>query len=353
MTQFDMTGIFHAYGNIPVLCDVSLAVAPGELACLLGPSGCGKTTLLRVIAGLEPIQKGRITIGGDVMADAIQGIDKPAENRGVGLMFQDFALFPHLTVRRNVTFGIAGYHDSRADWVDQALRRVGLAGYASRYPHTLSGGQQQRVALLRALAPKPRLMLLDEPFSSLDVTLRAQVRGETSDILKDSGVASVMVTHDPEEAMSMADNIFVMDQGRIVQRGAPASLYLHPVNAFVAALFGPVNRLNSCVRSACVSTPVGTFAARNLDEGTTAQVLIRHEGIKVLKNPENRQDAIPARLLSARLIGRTSRVRLRIAEGTEFATEIEARVPLAPSMTTGDLVWIAVDHDRVLVFAAT
>ena len=352
MTQLDMTGVFHAYGPKPVLHDISLTVAPGELACLLGPSGCGKTTLLRVIAGLEPIQQGRITIGGDVMADAVSNIDRPAECRGVSLMFQDFALFPHLTVRHNVTFGIAGHQDGRADWVDQALARVGLAGYASRFPHTLSGGQQQRVALLRALAPEPRLMLLDEPFSGLDVTLRAQVRGETLDILKDSGIASVMVTHDPEEAMSMADNIFVMDQGRIVQRGTPAALYLNPVNAFVAALFGPVNRLDSCVRSACVSTPVGTFAAKNLDEGTKAQVLIRHEGLEVLSNPEDRPDAIPAQLLSARLIGRTSRLRLRIADGTDSAIDVEARVPLDPRITAGDRVWISVDRNRVLVFAA-
>ncbi|MEQ9575581.1 MAG: ABC transporter ATP-binding protein [Rhodospirillales bacterium] len=239
-----MLNVSHAFGDNTVVSGVSVFVNPGELVCLLGPSGCGKTTLLRLAAGLETLQVGRITIGEDTVADGHGGAQMPPEKRNVGLMFQDFALFPHLTVYENIVFGLADKDRTRRDWARGTLATMGLGDYADTFPHTLSGGQQQRVALLRALAPAPRVLLLDEPFSGLDVNRRAQIRQDTFHILSRSGIATLMVTHDPEEAMFMADRILVMQHGRIVQSGTPVEIYFHPQTVFVAELFGPVNRLD-------------------------------------------------------------------------------------------------------------
>ncbi|MCB2102435.1 MAG: ATP-binding cassette domain-containing protein, partial [Rhodobacterales bacterium] len=184
--------VSHAFGPKVVVDDVTIDVPAGALTCLLGPSGCGKTTLLRLAAGLEPLRRGRILIGGAVVADGETRFSIPPERRNVGLMFQDYALFPHLTLRENVAFGLAGRGDGRQAWVDGAITRIGLGGLAGKYPHTLSGGQQQRAALLRALAPQPGVLLLDEPFSGLDVTRRAQIREETLALLRDTGVATLM-----------------------------------------------------------------------------------------------------------------------------------------------------------------
>ena len=213
MSGLHLNNVSHAFDNgVPVLRGISVFVAPGELVCLLGPSGCGKTTLLRVAAGLEHLQVGQVTIAEQVVAEGRQGRHVATEKRGIGLMFQDYALFPHLTVFENIAFGLVENISQRQQWIEKALRRMGLEAYAGNYPHILSGGQQQRVALLRALAPEPRVLLLDEPFSGLDVTRRADIRAETLNFLKETGVATLMVTHDPEEAMFMADRILVMNE---------------------------------------------------------------------------------------------------------------------------------------------
>ncbi|MCK4939126.1 MAG: ABC transporter ATP-binding protein, partial [Rhodospirillaceae bacterium] len=228
MSGIEMKRIRHAFGNDMVLDDVSLVSGPGKLTCLLGPSGCGKTTLLRLAAGLENLQQGQIAIQGITVADGASGFSVAPEKRDVGLMFQDYALFPHLNVFENIAFGIEKLNAERRQWIKDSLEQMGLSHHAYSYPHTLSGGQQQRVALLRALAPEPGVLLLDEPFSGLDVTRRAQVREEALTFLKQSGVAVVMVTHDPEEAMFMADHIVIMNEGRVVQAGTPVQTYFHP-----------------------------------------------------------------------------------------------------------------------------
>ena len=229
--------IAQSYGRKAVLNDVSFRLTPGQIGCLLGPSGCGKTTALRLIAGFEKLDSGEIRIGGEAVAGANWSL--PPDQRQVGLVFQDYALFPHLSVAANVAFGLSGLsNEQRALRVQQMLKLVGLSREAGSWPHQLSGGQQQRVALARALAPKPRLLLLDEPFSNLDVELREKLSLEVRDILKHEGTTALLVTHDQHEAFAMADVIGVMNEGVIQQWDTPYSLYHQPANRFVADFIG-------------------------------------------------------------------------------------------------------------------
>ncbi|MDH3460504.1 MAG: ABC transporter ATP-binding protein [Burkholderiaceae bacterium] len=218
---------------------VSLALRSGQIGVLIGPSGCGKTSLLRAIAGLEQIAQGRISIRGDILADATQGVHRPPESRRVGMVFQDYALFPHLMVGENVAFGIAHLsRTARRQRVREVLELVGLAHVAQRAPHELSGGQQQRVALARALAPAPRLLLLDEPFSSLDVDLREHLVQELRAIVKAAGITALLVTHDQMEAFAVGDEIGVMHDGKLLQWDDAYALYHRPSNRFIAEFIG-------------------------------------------------------------------------------------------------------------------
>ena len=346
MTRLLLESVSHAFGHNTVVRDVTVGVEEGELACLLGPSGCGKTTLLRLVAGLEPLQHGRISLGERIVADAGAGTSLPPEARGVGLMFQDYALFPHLTVLENVLFGVPRHRRDRHDWARSALEGAGLADQAASYPHTLSGGQQQRAALLRALAPEPRILLLDEPFSGLDVTLRVQIREETLGLLKETGVTILMVTHDPEEAMFMADRVLVMDGGVILQSGTPIDAYFHPVNPFVAELFGPINRIPGTVAGGAVTTPVGRFAAAGHPDGARVEVLIRPEGISLVS--DGSVDTV-ATVVSARLLGRSTSLRLICTDGT---LRLHARIPGVVTVEPGCRLVLRVNPTQAFVFPA-
>jgi iron(III) transport system ATP-binding protein len=253
---------------------VSLTVWPGEVTCLLGPSGCGKSTTLRMIAGIERIDAGVIRIDGQVVADG--RTDLSPEHRPVGMVFQDLALFPHMTVAANVGFGLARSKAS-SGVVMGLLDRVGLAHHAAKYPHQLSGGEQQRIALIRALATKPRVMLLDEPFSSLDQRLRVEMRELSLDLLREEGAAVVLVTHDPDEAMTMADRIAIMHDGRILQEGSPLDLYHRPVNVAVAGFLSQLNIFPGRVTRGRVGTPLGELPAGALAEGTSVDAVFRPE----------------------------------------------------------------------------
>ena len=353
MSGFGMEGIVHAFGGQPVVAGATLDVKRGELACLLGPSGCGKTTLLRLAAGLERLQRGRVVIDGEVVANAADGRHVPPEKRRVGLMFQDYALFPHLTLAENIRFGLDKASAAPAFRVEEAMARVGLAPFAEAYPHTLSGGQQQRVALLRVLAPGPRVLLLDEPFSDLDVNRRVQVRESTLELLKESGAATLMVTHDPEEAMFMADRILVMNGGRIVQSGSPFDTYFHPADAFVAELFGPVNRLPGVVRGHAVETPLGRFEAPGIADGIPVDVLVRVEGLVVgADGAADGEAPVAARIVSSRLLGRSSHLSLRVPAGNGEEIALQCRVPGILPLHPGETVQIGVDRGQSFVFPA-
>lgn len=344
-----MHGVSHAFGNRPVLNDVTLEIKAGTVACLLGPSGCGKTTLLRLAAGLEPLQAGQISIDGNVVATgSVAGI--PPEHRNVGLMFQDYALFPHLSVAENIVFGVNKSARRRRDWVSAALDRMGLTGFAGRYPHELSGGQQQRVALLRALASEPRILLLDEPFSGLDTTRRSQVREDTFELLKETGHTALMVTHDPEEAMVMSDVLLVMNEGCIVQSGTPVEIYKSPDNAFVAHLFGDTNSLTgSCTTPGYLNTPFGTLEVPGLAAGAEANVIVRSEGIgfsDTIKSSLN----IQCTVTGVYPIGRSTQLRLLTENTNGRPARLRARVPGIQTPSPGSSVRIAIDPDHVFVF---
>ena len=361
-----VNNLSHVFDNRSVVNGVSVFVAPGEVVCLLGPSGCGKTTLLRVTAGLENIQIGQVLIGETIVDDGNSNIHVPPEKRGIGLMFQDYALFPHLTVRDNISFGYGADTPERLDWIEQALEQMKLIHIADQYPHILSGGEQQRVALLRALAPQPNVLLLDEPFSGLDVIRRTEVRGQTLKLIKDAGVATLLVTHDPEEAMFMADRILVMNNGRIIQDGTPEETYFAPQTEFVADLFGSVNRIAGTIHNGTLKTSVGIFVTKSLDNGDPAEVLIRPEafqltladdnGSRRVRHPFN-ADAMGLLtseqnfvVTGARTLGRASLISFMIplSDGTE--KELQARVTGVFLPEIGSRVTVTVNPNQAFVF---
>ena len=248
--------ISHCYGDEPVLTNIDLEVADGEIVCILGPSGSGKSTLLRIAAGLEPIQDGAIYLDGRILADPHN--HPPPEGRPIGLVFQDHVLFPHQTVMENIAFGLDKLSKAeRARIVEQQLSNVDLSELANRYPSTLSGVQQQRVALIRALATKPSVMLLDEPFASADTPLRRKLREQARATLRDAGTPTLMVTHDPEEAMDMADRILILVGGRAVQLGTPESLWRSPQSSFVAQTLAGMQSISGTILGSYVETVFG------------------------------------------------------------------------------------------------
>ncbi len=280
--QLDVEDIDAGYDDLQVLNQVSLTLQPGEIGCILGPSGCGKTTALRVIAGFESIWRGRIGIGGIEVASRKKSL--PPERRNIGMVFQDFALFPHLRVDDNVGFGLRRWERrERQARISEMLAIVGMPAYARAYPHQLSGGQQQRVALARALAPRPSILLLDEPFSSMDVELREQLAREVRNILKQENHTAILVTHDQSEAFAMADRICVMHEGRIQQQGSGYDLYHRPANRFVADFIGQGVIIPAEVQdSHTVKTDLGTIRGEDAIDsapGETVDVLIRPDDV--------------------------------------------------------------------------
>ena len=336
-------GVTHRYGATPAVSDFSLDIAPGEIVSLVGPSGCGKTTLLRLAAGVERPSAGSILINEREVAG---GSFEPPERRGVGLMFQDFALFPHLSNLANVMFGLKWLPNAEAEREARAaLDRVGLAKYADLYPHMLSGGEQQRVALARAVAPRPSVLLMDEPFSGLDRRLRDQVREEILHVLRESHVTCVIVTHDAEEAMLLADRIALMRAGRLVQEGEPRALYREPVDLFAARLFCELNEIPAVVHDGVAVSVAGRFPAPDLAEGSAAVVAIRPQGISLRPTGTG----LAGRLESRRFLGEVEQISLTVNGIAEpLMARVRERVYLPPRSEVG----IAIDPAEVLVFAA-
>jgi iron(III) transport system ATP-binding protein len=334
MSELDVVGLGKSYRTQSVLRGLNLSVEAGSFVSILGPSGSGKTTLLRIIAGFERADTGSVRLGQQIVDDATHFVE--SEKRRIGYVPQEGNLFPHLSVEGNVGFGLAR-RDRRGARVQELLEMVGLGGMGGRYPHQLSGGQQQRVALARGLAINPTLVLLDEPFSSLDAGLRASVRRDVRRVLKEAGSTTILVTHDQDEALSLADQVAVIRHGCISQCDAPATLYAQPATPELAREFGNVNFLKGVVRGAHVETPLGRLELDDLSsipgarEGTALLVLVRPEQI-VLGNAT--ANAARARVIDTEFYGHDAVVRLRAH--FDATTNLVARTSHATTLPDRD-----------------
>jgi iron(III) transport system ATP-binding protein len=336
----EVENLRHAYGQQEVVRGLSFSLARGAIGCLLGPSGCGKTTVLRCIAGFEGIQEGEIRLAGKVVSG--RGVMLPPERRRIGMVFQDYALFPHLPVSGNIAFGLhAMAAPERVARVAQLAQLVGLSASLDKYPHEISGGQQQRVALARALAPRPELLLLDEPFSNLDVDLRERLSLEVRDIIKASGATAVLVTHDQQEAFAMADEIGVLHQGRVQQWDNPYNLYHRPANRFVADFVGqgvflPAKALNG--RQLQIELGVLQGDSQGL------------QNLEVLLRPDDvvHDDAAPtqAEVVHKAFRGAEILYTLRLTSGQK----VLALVPSHHNHALGEKIGIRLDVDHVVAF---
>ena len=332
------------FGDTLALDRFSIDVEPGEVLCLLGPSGCGKSTLLRIAAGVERPSSGRILLDEQEVAGPNRFV--PPEKRGVGLMFQDFALFPHLSILDNVAFGLKSLTRSEAKAeAYAALERVGLGHYAGEYPHILSGGEQQRVALARAIAPRPSVLLMDEPFSGLDPRVREKMREETLAILHETHATCIVVTHDAEEAMRMGDRVVLMRKGSVVQTGNALDLYRAPKDILAARTFSDLNELPARVEQESAVTPLGRFFAGGLPDGAEAIVCVRQRGVRLLTAGQG----VPGRVLDTRFLGDVALVEVAV-QGLD--APILARVRESDVPPLGVEVGVGIDTGAVLVFPA-
>ncbi|MER8232514.1 ABC transporter ATP-binding protein [Streptomyces sp. NPDC094049] len=334
-TGLRITGVTSSYGRGGrVLDGLDLTVGEGEMAAVLGPSGCGKTTLLRVIAGFVAPDAGEVVLGGRTISGP--GVHVPPERRGVGIVAQEGALFPHLSVARNVAFGLvgAGRAERRARTAE-LLALVGLGEYGDRMPHELSGGQQQRVALARALAPRPALVLLDEPFSALDSALRAGLRSDVRGALRAAGATAVLVTHDQEEALSVADRVAVVRDGRVAQCGTPQELYARPADPWVASFVGEAVLLPGSARAGTVTTALGAVSVGDAQEGE-GTVVLRPEQLRLV--PHGDAAAARGRVSEVRFHGHDALVLVEVGG----AGTVTVRTPGPVEVRPGDEVGVRV-----------
>jgi iron(III) transport system ATP-binding protein len=329
VSEIRLDSVAKRFGPTVVLDDVSLTVPEGSLTAILGESGSGKTTLLRIIAGFERIDGGTVSIGGAVVDDGVHSVD--AARRGVGYVPQDGALFPNLTALANVGFGLGRRDRGRAEGL---LAAVGLGGLADRKPHELSGGQQQRVALARALAVGPGVILLDEPFAALDASTRAMVRGDVSRILADAGTTAILVTHDQDEALSMADQVALLHHGRVLAAGSPRQLYSRPANREVASSLGEMNIVQATFGGQSATCLLGTVTLSDPANGA-GHVFVRSEQVDVFET--DRPDAVRATVSGFDYYGHDSLARIELD-----GSSITARLPGDRLLTVGQPVWIAV-----------
>lgn len=337
MSSVALSHVRRTYAGVAALDDVSLTAPKAQVLVLLGPSGSGKSTILRLVAGLEPVDAGEVRIGDELVSTP--GHTAAPETRRIGMVFQDYALFPHLTAAENVAFGLAKL--SRAERDAQALRwldRVGLRRRAQAYPHELSGGEQQRVALARALAPKPRAVLLDEPFSGLDPVQRAALRDASIEALAETRTTTLFVTHDAEEALLVADRLAILKGGKLLQEGAPREAYDKPASIDAAAALGPVNVFEGRAENDAIATPFGAVAAPGLNSGVAAHAAVRAEALSLM--PGTR-----ARVLEVRPHGAHDLVRIEAA-GVVWRALVPART------TLGETVDVQIQSAGAFAFAS-
>ena len=330
-------GLTKYFGDHKVVDDASFTVNEGETLALLGPSGCGKTTLLRLLTGLESADTGTVSLAGEMLTGP--DVHLPPEQRRVGMVFQDWALFPHLTVEKNVSYGLTS-QDIKAGRAGEALDLVGLGDLGSRYPHDLSGGQAQRVAVARALAPRPRVLLLDEPFSNLDTEFRVKLRSEVAALMREVGMTAVFVTHDQEEAFVVGDEVAVMRSGRIIQQGTPTEVYERPVSAWLAGFVGEANLVDGVAMGDTAETLFGTIRLASPRSGP-CRLAIRPEHLLI-------GNGHGGRVANVEFYGHDT------AYAVDFeSTRVQVRAMAAPRFQSGDGVSLTYSGPDVVAFSSS
>jgi len=343
-SRMEFKNVHLSFGKVKALRGVSFVLEPGEIVCLLGPSGCGKTSLLRLAAGAEVPDDGTVLLDDRVVAG--NGGFVPPEKRNVGLMFQDFALFPHLSILDNVTFGLQHLDGKTAQAeAKMALQRVGLADFGDKFPNELSGGEQQRVALARTIVPRPSIMLMDEPFSGLDQRLRDSVRQETQALLKETRASAMIVTHDPHEAMGIADRILLMRDGQLIQAGSPEELYRHPHDLEAARFFCDFTEVPGQIAKGVLTSPLGTFELEDEVADGKALMLIRPHAITATPSKETK---LTGKVLQSRFLGEIAELRVQF----EKLDEVMIRASTRHLPARGDVLEFSVDHELVLIIAS-
>jgi iron(III) transport system ATP-binding protein len=325
-----------------IVSDISLSLFPGEVLCLLGDSGCGKTSLLRLISGLEKEDSGEIFINEEIISS--KKFSALPENRPVSMIFQDYALFPHMTVYQNIAYGISALQkEQKKSKIDKIIRDLDIQKHLKKYPHELSGGEQQRVALARAIAPEPLILLMDEPFSGLDRSLREYIREETISLLRNSQAAIILVTHDPEEAMLVGDRIALMRNGKINQIGTNDEMIFQPINDYTVSTFSNVNTYQSVIKNKKVETPFGFFEIPDNISGKQAKILIRDQAFQIVNPTENNSYKVN----QIDYTGENSRIELK---ATNSDTQVKITVPGKTSVKLDDKIGLSVDERYVHIF---
>ena len=349
MLAVKINNLSHSINNQKVLQNINLELEKDKIACILGPSGCGKTTLLKLIAGLEKVTTGDIIINDEIVSSNTMHLK--TEKRKIGFLFQDYALFPHLTVKENLNFAISNGKKEKHD-IEEIIEIIKLPNSLHKYPHELSGGEQQRVALARSIIAQPDLLLLDEPFSSLDLSLKEEVRDDTLHLLQKSNISVLIVTHDPFEAMFISNKIYIMQKdGKNVQSGSPRQLYNEPINSYVAGFFGETNKFKGMVKNAEVQTPIGKIKTHNNLESKEVVIHVRPQGIK-LTQEQTPVNGIKGTVMASKLMGSFSFVHLSVLDHNNEIVHVHSHMPASfiPGQSTA--VGIEIDDEQIYVFPA-
>ncbi len=343
----DVKQLSHFFGEKEALTNLNFSIENNSIVSVLGPSGCGKTTLIRLIAGLEQIQKGEIFLEKSLVAN--KNLNVPPEKRPISYVFQDFALFPHMTVLENVSFA-AGSKSNKKQLIDQVIHLAKVENFLEKYPHSLSGGEQQRVALARSIAVQPKLLLLDEPFSDLDINLKREIIDDTLHLINSLESSAIVVTHNAEEAMFLSDAILVMEKGKLIQIGTPHDIYFKPSNLYVASLFGETNIFQSKVEDNTCLTPLGRIKTFNLSNNQDVDVVVRPEAIKLNLEKSPLLNPNSGVVVDSKFLGNSAIIHMTVNDEKNNKHHIHSRVMgnfLPPAASS---VSVTLDEDHVFIF---
>ena len=343
----DVKQLSHSFGEKEALTNLNFSIDNNSIVSVLGPSGCGKTTLIRLIAGLEQIQKGEIFLEKSLVAN--KNLNVPPEKRPISYVFQDFALFPHMTVLENVSFA-AGSKSNKKQLIDQVIHLAKVENFLEKYPHSLSGGEQQRVALARSIAVQPKLLLLDEPFSDLDINLKREIIDDTLHLINSLESSAIVVTHNAEEAMFLSDAILVMEKGKLIQIGTPHDIYFKPSNLYVASLFGETNIFQSKVEDNTCLTPLGRIKTSNLSNNQDVDVVVRPEAIKLNLEKSPLLNPNSGVVVDSKFLGNSAIIHMTVNDEKNNKHHIHSKVMgnfLPPPASS---VSVTLDEDHVFIF---